>query len=72
MTLTEIVPQPTTPDVGDERLAHLVMKGDWPVALCGEVVEDLFNRTAPAMDRCARCLAIARERGLRLTGWTVS
>lgn len=54
----------------DERLAHLVLKPDWPLALCGANVTDHLGTSAPAMDRCTDCLRIARERGLGRPGWT--
>lgn len=66
----------TTPDASvateappDERLAHLVLKPDWPRALCGAVVSDRFGPRAPGMDRCPDCLKIARARGLVRPGW---
>lgn len=65
------VPAPVKPSDGDERVTHLVMKGQWPTALCGATVSDLFNKAAPAMDRCHTCLKIASDRGLKLTGWSV-
>lgn len=55
----------------DDRDAHLVMKGEWPKALCGEIVSDLFNRSAAGRDRCIDCLRIAKQRGLSLTGWSI-
>lgn len=53
----------------DERVAHLVLKSDWPIALCGANVSDHLGTKAPAMDRCTSCLKIASERGLGRPGW---
>jgi len=53
-----------------ERVAHLVLKQDWPIALCGANVREHLGTSAPAMDRCVDCLRIARERGLGRPGWT--
>ena len=53
----------------DERLAHLVLKPQWPVALCGATVSERFGAAAPARDRCADCLRIAAGRGLGRPGW---
>lgn len=52
-----------------DRVAHLVLKSDWPIALCGANVSDHLGTAAPAMDRCVDCLRIARERGLGRPGW---
>lgn len=53
----------------DERVAHLVLKPDWPIALCGVNVEELFGTKAPGMDRCPDCLRIAADRQLGRPGW---
>ena len=53
----------------DDRLAHLVLKPDWPRALCGYDVKDFLGTHAPAMDRCAECLRIAADRKLGRPGW---
>lgn len=53
----------------DERLAHLVLKNDWPIALCGANVSEHLGTAAPAMDRCTDCLRIASSRGLGRPGW---
>lgn len=53
----------------DERVAHLVLKPDWPIALCGANVSDLLGTKAPAMDRCPDCLRIAADRRLGRPGW---
>jgi hypothetical protein len=52
-----------------ERVAHLVLKADWPIALCGANVSDHLGTSAPAMDRCVDCLRIAASRGLGRPGW---
>ena len=52
-----------------DRVAHLVLKQDWPVALCGASVSDHLGTGAPAMDRCVDCLRIATARGLGRPGW---
>lgn len=52
-----------------ERVAHLVLKADWPIALCGANVSEHLGTGAPAMDRCADCLKIAAARGLGRPGW---
>jgi hypothetical protein len=53
----------------DDRLAHLVLKADWPTALCGATVAERFGAQAPGRDRCAECLRIAAARGLGRPGW---
>jgi hypothetical protein len=53
----------------EERLAHLVLRPDWPIALCGANVSDNLGTRAPAMDRCVDCLRIAATRGLGRPGW---
>ena len=52
-----------------DRVAHLVLKADWPIALCGANVTDHLGTSAPAMDRCVDCLRIASSRGLGRPGW---
>lgn len=52
-----------------DRVAHLVLKPDWPIALCGANVSDHLGTSAPAMDRCVDCLRIAASRGLGRPGW---
>jgi hypothetical protein len=52
-----------------ERVAHLVLKADWPIALCGANVSEHLGTGAPAMDRCVDCLKIATARGLGRPGW---
>ena len=53
----------------DEQVAHLVLKPDWPIALCGANVTDHLGTRAPARDRCVDCLKIAAARGLGRPGW---
>lgn len=53
----------------DERVAHLVLKADWPIALCGANVSEHLGASAPAMDRCVDCLRIASTRALGRPGW---
>ena len=60
-------PAGTTMDHG--RLSHLVLKADWPRALCGFVVTAHLGTAAPGMDRCTDCLKIAAERRLGRPGW---
>ena len=57
------------PSTDEPRLAHLVLKPDHPVALCGYRTTDFLGTSAPAMDRCPDCLRIAAERGLGRPGW---
>ena len=52
-----------------ERVAHLVLNPEWPIALCGANVSERFGMQAPAMDRCVDCLKIAVSRGLGRPGW---
>lgn len=54
----------------EERVAHLVLKPDWPIALCGANVSELLGTGAPALDRCTDCLKIAATRGLGRPGWS--
>ena len=53
----------------DEQVAHLVLKPDWPIALCGANVSEHLGTSAPARDRCVDCLRIAAARGLGRPGW---
>lgn len=48
---------------------HLVLKPDWPIALCGHSVEKLLGTRAPGRDRCTECLRIAAARKLGSSGW---
>ncbi len=56
----------------DELVAHLVLKSDWPIALCGANVTEHLGTGAPARDRCVDCLKIALTRGLGRPGWKAS
>jgi len=67
-TIADPVLKQARPD--DPRLAHLVLKPDWPVALCGATVEDRLGAAAPGLDRCTTCLKLAAECGLGTPGWT--
>ena len=53
----------------DELVAHLVLKSDWPIALCGANVSEFLGTGAPARDRCVACLKIVAARGLGWPGW---
>jgi crotonobetainyl-CoA:carnitine CoA-transferase CaiB-like acyl-CoA transferase len=53
----------------EERVAHLVLKADWPIALCGANVSEHLGTGASALDRCVDCLRIAATRGLGRPGW---
>jgi len=50
-------------------VVHLVLKADWPVALCGANVSEHLGTRAPARDRCVDCLKVAAARGLGRPGW---
>lgn len=65
LMLDEALDQSGTQD----RVAHLVLKADWPIALCGANVSEHLGTGAPAMDRCSDCLRIASTRGLGRPGW---
>ena len=52
-----------------EHVAHLVLKPEWPIALCGANVSEHLGTRAPALDRCTDCLRIAATRGLGRPGW---
>jgi len=54
---------------GEAHVAHLVLKPDWPIALCGANVSEHLGTRAPALDRCTDCLRIAATRGLGRPGW---
>jgi hypothetical protein len=64
-----LVDEAVAPTGAGERVAHLVLKQDWPVALCGARVRENLGIAAPAMDRCVDCLRIAGARGLGRPGW---
>lgn len=71
MTAPGLQDRPQADGVGveDDRLAHLVLKPDWPIALCGAKVLDHLGAAAPARDRCPACLRIARDRKLGRPAW---
>ena len=64
-----LVEEATARTTGDDSLAHLVLKPDWPIALCGARVSEHHGTGAPARDRCVDCLKIAATRGLGRPGW---
>lgn len=66
-TLNKPVQTPTS--TGDERVAHLVLKTSWPIALCGATVRDHLGAGAPGMDRCPVCIKIAADRKMGRPGW---
>lgn len=69
-TRTSTLIEEATDDTSHEdRVAHLVLKQDWPIALCGANVSEHLGTRAPAMDRCPDCLRIASTRGLGRPGW---
>ena len=53
----------------DDAVVHLVLKPEWPIALCGANVTEHLGIKAPARDRCVDCLRIASTRGLGRPGW---
>ena len=55
----------------DDRVAHLVLKDSWPVALCGATVKDHLGNAAPGRDRCADCLKIANRDRLGRPAWEI-
>jgi hypothetical protein len=57
------------PETSLHGVAHLVLKQEWPIALCGFNVSTLLGTKAPAMDRCSACLKIAAQRKLGRPGW---
>ena len=60
---------PAKPTADDERVAHLVLRDDWPVALCGATVSTHLGESAAGRDRCPGCLNIAWMRGLGRPAW---
>ena len=71
MTETVLDPDsaPARTEPGDFPHAHLVLKDEWPIALCGATVREHLGTGAPGRDRCPACLRIAGERGLGRPGW---
>lgn len=71
-TVTTPKPASTDTDTGttEPPLLHLVLKSDWPMALCGATVKgERWTSRGAGCDRCARCLEIARDRNLGRPGW---
>lgn len=69
-TATDLATMPRMGRHGeDERLAHLVLKAEWPIALCGAMVRERLGIGAPGRDRCRECLRVAERRGLGRPGW---
>jgi len=53
----------------DDRVLHLVVKKDHPVALCGYITTDGewgVRKDTAGWDRCPTCLQIARDQGRSL------
>lgn len=71
-TATASKPAPAESATDDARPAHLVLRNQWPIALCGEIVRDHLGTAAPGRDRCAQCLKIAVDLGLGRPGWGAS
>lgn len=67
--VTTLLEEATADSRSSEHVAHLVLKPDWPIALCGANVSEHLGTRAPAMDRCVECLRIAAARGLGRPGW---
>ena len=68
-SVATLLDEALSPTGSDELVAHLVMKADWPIALCGANVSELLGTRAPARDRCVDCLKIVAARGLGRPGW---
>jgi hypothetical protein len=47
----------------------MVLKDEWPIALCGHHVKERFTGRSAGMDRCTRCLEVARQRQLGRPDW---
>ena len=71
--MIEQVEQPVTVPArtgqDDERLAHLVLRDAWPIALCGATVKDHLGAGAPGRDRCYECIRISQQRQLGRPAW---
>jgi hypothetical protein len=67
--LEEPVTVPQQIQTEDDRLAHLVLMEDWPIALCGATVKDRLGTGAAGRDRCYECIRIAQQRQLGRPGW---
>ena len=68
-TTTDGAPRLGLEALDDERPTHLVLRPEWPIALCGARVTDHLGNRAPGRDRCPACLKVAGERGLGRPGW---
>jgi hypothetical protein len=68
-TLEQQEAQTKTTSNNDDRLVHIVRRGSWPFALCGAIVRELKQLSAPGMDRCVTCQDIAHKNGHKLTGF---
>jgi hypothetical protein len=66
LPMTVIDAKPVTPldRINDPPLLHIVLKDEWPAALCGATVRERFTDRASGLDRCTRCLELARQRRL--------
>jgi len=54
----------------DPPALHLVLKDQWPIALCGATVSERFTDRSAGMDRCPACLKAAAQLRLRgRPGW---
>jgi len=55
-------------DTPDDKVLHLVVKSQYPVALCGYVTRERWdpNRESAGWDRCPECLKLAHEQGRRM------
>jgi hypothetical protein len=62
-------PRTTRDEATDPPVLHMVLKDEWPIALCGYRVKERFTDRSAGMDRCTKCLAIARQRGCGRPGW---
>lgn len=68
-TLAATRPADTSAGRSDPPELHLVLRSEWPIALCGENVSERFTERGAGMDRCAHCLTVAAQRGLGRPGW---
>jgi hypothetical protein len=63
----EVEPKHATTD--EPPLLHLVLKSEWPQALCGVTVGQRHTNKAAGCDRCPECLRLAAARGLGRPVW---
>jgi hypothetical protein len=49
----------------EDKVLHLVVRSQWPKALCGYITKEAWNRDreSAGWDRCADCMKIARDEG---------